>query len=601
MRYTKFEINNFKGIRWPLILDLSSKNNIYPLVGLNESWKTSILEAIDFFDKNIPNEKAHTLIHKAEKSWFTWEISVKATIELDTDEFNDIKKYAKENFNITLTKEISSFTIRKYHKFTDSKHDDKTSWSETWIELIWTIWKSKKEEDISKKHKEEREKIVSYITKKRPSILYHPNFLYDFPEKIYLDARDNDSKLQKEYRNVLQDILTYLNTDKQHYNIDTHILKRLQDNWPGDRESAEATLLKVWNILNQKILENWKSIFSLDKQNRSIRVKWNSEWQDENLRYYITINVEQSDWSYSISERSLWFRWFFSFLLFTEFRKARWSENSEEILFLLDEPASNLHQNCQKELLKLFDEISKNSKIIYSTHSHHLIDPKYLMSTYIIRNTAMSYEWIWEESDNTNIECILYKNFVASYKDQENHYKPILDAIDYSQSYLEQTDNMVYLEWKNDYYTLKYMANILKIDVKKIHFYPWASADKYDSIFRLNLATNLKFIAIFDWDSAGEKARSKYIKDISIELESKIFTLKDIDENFGWFTTESLFTEEDKIKIIQNFNKDLIKYEKSAFNAWIQNLFLSWEDLLYSWDTIKNFKKLFDFIKKKLK
>ncbi len=50
MRYTKFTIKKFKGIE-ELELDLTKYpvGKIFPLVGLNESGKTTILEAIIFF------------------------------------------------------------------------------------------------------------------------------------------------------------------------------------------------------------------------------------------------------------------------------------------------------------------------------------------------------------------------------------------------------------------------------------------------------------------------------------------------------------------------------------------------------------------------
>ena len=53
MKYTKFIIENYKGI--PNVeLDLTKKPNfnIFTLVGLNESGKTSLLEAIDLFKNN---------------------------------------------------------------------------------------------------------------------------------------------------------------------------------------------------------------------------------------------------------------------------------------------------------------------------------------------------------------------------------------------------------------------------------------------------------------------------------------------------------------------------------------------------------------------
>jgi AAA15 family ATPase/GTPase len=54
MRYRGFEIKNFKGIKH-VCLDLSDApaSNIHLLVGLNESGKTTILEALSFFYDNI--------------------------------------------------------------------------------------------------------------------------------------------------------------------------------------------------------------------------------------------------------------------------------------------------------------------------------------------------------------------------------------------------------------------------------------------------------------------------------------------------------------------------------------------------------------------
>ncbi len=50
MKYIKFTIKNFKGIpNLTLNLDKKPDSNITMLVGLNESGKTSILEAIHLF------------------------------------------------------------------------------------------------------------------------------------------------------------------------------------------------------------------------------------------------------------------------------------------------------------------------------------------------------------------------------------------------------------------------------------------------------------------------------------------------------------------------------------------------------------------------
>ena len=69
--------------------------------------------------------------------------------------------------------------------------------------------------------------------------------------------------------------------------------------------------------------------------------------------FYVEIRIEENSDSFYISERSVGFRWFFSFLFFILFRKNRKTDLGET-LFLLDEPASNLHSTAQKKLLETF-------------------------------------------------------------------------------------------------------------------------------------------------------------------------------------------------------------------------------------------------------
>ena len=57
MEITSFYIQNFKGIKH-LILDLEKtpQGKIFPIVGLNESGKTTILEAINYFAPYAPEK-----------------------------------------------------------------------------------------------------------------------------------------------------------------------------------------------------------------------------------------------------------------------------------------------------------------------------------------------------------------------------------------------------------------------------------------------------------------------------------------------------------------------------------------------------------------
>ena len=63
MRFLSFSIANFKGIK-NLTLNLADAPalSIYTLVGLNESGKTTVLEAINMFQTPITKSERHTLI-----------------------------------------------------------------------------------------------------------------------------------------------------------------------------------------------------------------------------------------------------------------------------------------------------------------------------------------------------------------------------------------------------------------------------------------------------------------------------------------------------------------------------------------------------------
>ena len=122
--------------------------------------------------------------------------------------------------------------------------------------------------------------------------------------------------------------------------------------------------------------------------------------------------------SYSINERSKGCRWFFSFLLFTLLRQ------SENCIFLLDEPGSNLHGETQKTIIQAFQEISKNSLVVYSTHSPHLLDLKHMDHSYLMSNISE------KEEEAPQIQAQKYEDFLESnHKNKDNYLQPLLDYI----------------------------------------------------------------------------------------------------------------------------------------------------------------------------
>ena len=378
MKYTKFTIKNYKGIP-EIELDLNKKpsSNIFTLVGLNESGKTSLLEAIYLFRNGISKEKAHTLIPKSKQYSFNGKISIEAELELDGNELIDIKKFLKENHEFHITDSSKIIKLKKIYHFKNSipiESDDSNG--STWEKTTWEesfkgkAKKSKKTKELYNWKRDVWNEVISLIQKEYlPKILYYPNFLFEFPEKIYLEQFEGEEKGQEEYRNVIQDILVSI---ERGLTIKDHLLERIESE-KAHKEALEQLLLRMSHKLNEEILTKWDTIFTGTQQKEVII---SADTETETNRHFIKLKIKQGSASYSINDRSLGFRWFFSFLIFTAFRKTR-IKDPGETLFLLDEPASNLHQSSQKKLLHSLENIVSDCKLIYSTHSHHLIDPFY--------------------------------------------------------------------------------------------------------------------------------------------------------------------------------------------------------------------------------
>lgn len=88
----------------------------------------------------------------------------------------------------------------------------------------------------------------------------------------------------------------------------------------------------------------------------------------------IYLEIEDNTESiYSIEERSEGFKYYFSLLI----EMAIAAEENEDIIFLLDEPGLRLHPSGQRDLLNYLEQLSKNYRIIYTTHSPFLINRLY--------------------------------------------------------------------------------------------------------------------------------------------------------------------------------------------------------------------------------
>lgn len=612
MYYTSFEIKNFKGIEnIKFDLNTSPKSNIYTLVGLNESGKTSILEAIysfkdnkeesglDFLkDNKFSSQNFTDNIPISEMDNFNNEIQISVGLTLEPEDEEKVKQFVKKNLDREIISDIKNITITQTQNFKASTYQNTDyKWG---LDIMVKSKTSKKPIPLDpNQNKKGFAEIEEFVKTLIPSILYFPDFLFNFPKRLYLEIPPQfEQKKFNYYKQLIQDILDSLENKT---NIQEHLIDRAKSDDESQKRAFDSLILKMGRQITKEVFTTWNKIFHNPSDNRKITIKEGFDNIDGEKYLYLELFLEESDSLYYINQRSLGFRWFFVFLLFTQFRALR-KNAPKNILLLLDEPASNLHSTAQSHLLNSLEKITKNSTIIYTTHSHHMINPNWLEGTYIVKNEGIDYDMGVNDysTQKTNIKIQKYRNFVTKNPSQTNYFKPILDVLDYVPSKLENVQNAVILEGKNDFYTLSYLKNIILEIKNEFNFIPGTSSSNLGTLISLYIGWGKEFIILLDSDEEGIKQKERYKTDFGQIVETRIFTLEDINSLWKNYTMENLFSSSDQINFQKRFFKESTEYVKENFNRSIQEALIKKTKYTFSKPTLENFKQIIRFIEEKL-
>ena len=432
-----------------------------------------------------------------------------------------------------------------------------------------------------------------------PPILYFPNFLFDFPNRIYLEDYQNvpDKDKHKLYRTVIQDILDALGSET---NIETHILARVKSGETIDKRHLESLLLSMGRHVTSVVFEAWGKIFHRQINNKEITINCD---KDEQSRYYLEFKLKDSDGVYLISERSLGFRWFFVFLLLTQYRAYR-QDTPHNVLFLFDEPASNLHATAQSQLLSSLDKLTeRKSKVIYTTHSHHLINPEWLEGAFVVKNEGIDYQHDIEtySSRKTNIVIERYRSFSVKHPNQTTYFQPILDILDYCPSKLEMVPDVVMCEGKNDFYGLNYFSKVIFNNKFQLRLMPSASGSGgLDHAMQLYLAWNKNFVVLLDSDAAGTTQKDRYIRHFGPIVKNRIFTLQDVNKLWEGLEFEGLFSVQEKLAFQRTCYPDAKEFHKGHFNRALQENFIKQASFKFSRETKESFLLILQFLSDRL-
>lgn len=398
-----------------------------------------------------------------------------------------------------------------------------------------------------------------------PKIVYFPTFLFSIPAKIVLNPDEDTERAENRlYRQIIQDVASSL---KNPLDVKTHIVDRMLNEptateqifnfmmlAPDKQQQINATLNLLSEHLTRTVFDSWGKIFSGNLRGKEISVRLGTDNEDGRKLVYLKFVLKDGSTEFDVSERSLGFRWFFSFLLFTLYRVyAKGSRG--RTLFLLDEPASNLHSRAQMQLLESFGRIANGSSgIMYSTHSHYMINPEWLDQAFVVANGAIDYEHPGEErlseSPSTEVSVERYRSFVGQNPTKTTYFQPVLDKLEAVPSRLELLRPSVLVEGKGDYFILEYGRRVLLNSKSNVAVVPTRGATDMDDLIGLFYGWGVDFAICLDADKAGKVAREQYISNWALPDE-RVFTLEEVDPTLKGGRIEDLLVDSDKAMIAE--------------------------------------------------
>ena len=593
MRLKEIEAQNFKGIeKINLSLESSPRNNVFTLVGINESGKTTILEAMNSFEYN--EEKQLSTISNAiiptpeeiipvkDRTNFNGSIKIITTLLLEESDKVELREFLENNCNFILCENVDEIKIEQLYNYKNSKYEGTT---QKWDLKLIGKPKGSRSKKLAELGEEERKKAVDMLKTKMPKLLYFPSALFDLPDKIYLDPIPENDYKNRFYSLVVQDVLDSLGGS---LNIKEHLIDRIKSEDKNDRDNLKQVCLLMGRKLSQVILEEWSMVLTNKAKGISVEI------DKDQIGVFIEFKIEGDDGYFHLSERSQGFRWFFVFLLLTQFRGYRKNED-KHIIFLFDEPAANLSQKAQKQLIKNLETISDKCTIIYTTHSQHLINPNWLEGAYIVTNDAYDGGEEDYEAKNTNIRLYRYRQFVDQYPQRVSYFQPILDVLEYVPNELDMCNNAIIVEGKTDYYVLNYFFKVI-LKREDLYLIPGMSCNNADTLISLYNGWGKNFIVLLDSDDAGKTSKKKYEDQFGAIVEGKIITLNDIDSSWKKKNMESILDNKIKLFIEKSCFPDKQKYTKNLYNKAIQELLMCNKEINIPNDVKKSFEKIYDYL-----
>jgi predicted ATP-dependent endonuclease of OLD family len=588
MKLKKVEIKKYKSFEESQKFEI--EDDITILVGMNESGKTSALEAIaktnyfqddESFKFNITHDYPRRQKKKMDKSGITpeavictYEIDKNLISQIESDlgkdtlestEFSVTTKYDNKNSwsivkinrkkfieNITGKLGISSKALNdKLEKiqtkeglaelkseYSDEKYTDGLTKFDKYFENKWNWGNDSISEYVSR----------IYLKPNQPKFLYYDEY-FSLPSRISIEKLEKSNLDEYELKTAkalfeLADINT------------SEILKS------DDFEDFIAELEATEAIISEELFKYWAT-------NKNLHITFQIDKIEETdasnnkriVEHILDIRVKNKGVSLPLKNRSKGFNWFFSFLVW--FKRIQEDENSNYIL-LLDEPGLNLHASAQADLLRFIEDLSDDYQIIYSTHSPFMIASESLNRVRTVLETeegSIVSDSIQEKDPNTLF--------------------PLQAALGYdiAQNLFVSKKNLL-VEGVSDLIILTAISGILESEKREhlrddITIVPTGGLEKVATFISLLRGSKLEIACLLDsYTDAKGKAKMDNMISEKIIHKNKIRFFDEFLPDYSTADLEDLFAKADYIKLFNSAFSDIKNIKESELNASIKQIII---------------------------
>lgn len=544
----KAVIDNFKSInRVEIPFDKVGNSFTKIFVGINESGKSNILEALSYFD--VPEEKVSFDTFCNQKNEDSMSCDICFSIDFEEDEEDTLQRIVNDaitsdyHLEFTLANIVKKVYLSKESSTFEFVYDYDVilNSSNLYVKLLKVYGK----ESISIVDEQQEENGYEILTPQNFDDYFYDvvsEFLEEHEPYVSVWKPSSEYLLFNANLNVFKD---KIGSNKPLYNI-------FKLSGYEDQKSIAEAIGKVTNPRSRSRLESKLN----DTLNDYISKVWDNKIDliieiTETGNFSLLIkdkgNENKHD-RFSITERSQGAQQFLSLILSLSLETKNRERKNE--LILIDEPEVHLHpsgiRNLAKELLK----IGQDNYVFLATHSPFMIDKKHKERHFIVKKNRKAITELYRIKDSDNIidDEVLNEAFgINVYRDLLNPHSVLVEGA---------ADKLI---------LQKALALLEREDIGIAN----GHGSNIDTLASKMNFDNVSVLVITDDDKDGRKYKENILKIGGAYNIDTVFTIRDI---VGEIIDHG--TIEDTLGV-QYIESQFLKYYKLSFDEDLGGITLS--------------------------